>query len=282
MYMSYQPCHHSGGRVSEDPDAQLAVAFKRANQAHPTSCSERLKAFYEAEMRDHHISLELVVADLYKVMWTEELMIEAGDGVAKRTVYTNDAASGQEGMRLLLSTPGVILRSMGDSDWAFLISLCGFWRCQTPLPVSPCISFTDPSTCPSTCPSASPPAAAKLLTLQTALHLTEGIRAHSTLNVAGTHGTPVMQVRPECARCIWASGSAGFVIHARARGIEGQARCVRRRLHPQTDSASFVKPYDQHKIPVHCSVNVWIYGWRSPRHFTQLLTRCDLVFPQTC
>lgn len=124
IYMSYQPCHHSGGRVSEDPDAQLAIASRRGNQAHPTSCSERLKAFFDAELRGRQISLELVVADLYKVMWTEELMVEAGDGLAKRTVYTNDAASGQEGMRMLLSTPGVVLRAMGEADWTFLVTLC--------------------------------------------------------------------------------------------------------------------------------------------------------------
>ncbi len=45
--------------------------MQRKNQGHPTSCSERLRAFYEAELREQGIALELIVADLYKAMWTE-------------------------------------------------------------------------------------------------------------------------------------------------------------------------------------------------------------------
>ena len=87
LYMSYQPCHHSGGRLPEaktpeDARKQLELAARRKDQGHPTSCSERLRAFYEAEMREHAISLELVVADLYKAMWTEDLMIERAPATA--------------------------------------------------------------------------------------------------------------------------------------------------------------------------------------------------------
>merc|ERR1712008_75158 len=107
--MGYQPCNHSGGRVSDDATARRRTARKRANQGHPISCSKRLKAYYEAELRGRQITLEIVCADLYKVMWTEKLMVEAGECEVTRVVYCDDAKSGQEGMRLLLSTPGVVL-----------------------------------------------------------------------------------------------------------------------------------------------------------------------------
>lgn len=67
LYMSYQPCHHSGGRLPDDRHRQLQLASRRANQGHPTSCTERLLSFVEAEMRGRGIALDLVVADLYKV-----------------------------------------------------------------------------------------------------------------------------------------------------------------------------------------------------------------------
>ena len=53
LYMSYQPCHHSGGRLPESSSRQLAVASARANQGHPTSCSEKLAAFAEQVLRPH-------------------------------------------------------------------------------------------------------------------------------------------------------------------------------------------------------------------------------------
>ena len=86
LYMTYQPCHHSGGRLPEDAAQQRKVAAQRANQGHPTSCSVRLREFCERELRPRGTALELVVADLYKVMWTAELMVErAPDALIERS-----------------------------------------------------------------------------------------------------------------------------------------------------------------------------------------------------
>ncbi|KOO23735.1 splicing factor u2af 65 kda [Chrysochromulina tobinii] len=131
LYMSYQPCHHSGGRLPEaktpeDARKQLELAARRKDQGHPTSCSERLRAFYEAEMREHAISLELVVADLYKAMWTEDLMIErAPDDCVRSSAYCADAASARQGILLLVANaPGVTMRATDENDWAYLATLC--------------------------------------------------------------------------------------------------------------------------------------------------------------
>jgi hypothetical protein len=131
LYMSYQPCHHSGGRLPEaktpeDARKQLELAARRKDQGHPTSCSERLRAFYEAEMREHAISLELVVADLYKAMWTEDLMIErAPDDCVRSSTYCADAASARQGILLMVANaPGVTMRATDENDWAYLATLC--------------------------------------------------------------------------------------------------------------------------------------------------------------
>lgn len=65
--MTYQPCHHSGGRLPSDRARQLAVAASRARMGHPTSCSERMLEFYRRELAPRNVMLTLVVADLYKV-----------------------------------------------------------------------------------------------------------------------------------------------------------------------------------------------------------------------
>ena len=124
LYMTYQPCHHSGGRVPEDERKGKRVASRRANQGHPTSCSERLAAWCRAELAPRQVDLELIVADLYKVMWTEHLMIERHSRAVESSVYLADGSSGRQGIRLLRAEPGVVLRAMGDADWAFLVRLC--------------------------------------------------------------------------------------------------------------------------------------------------------------
>ena len=71
------------------------------------------------------MTLTLVLADLYKVLWTDALMVErAPHKQLHRRVYSADGESGREGMRLLLSRGGVSMRAMGEADWDFLVSLC--------------------------------------------------------------------------------------------------------------------------------------------------------------
>jgi len=130
LYMSYQPCHHSGGRLPEAKTAeearrQLELAQQRQNQGHPTSCSERLRSFYEAELAEQGATLELVIADLYKAMWTADLMEErAPEAVVERSTYCADAASARQGMLLMMAAAGVTMRAMNEHDWAYLVSLC--------------------------------------------------------------------------------------------------------------------------------------------------------------
>ena len=120
LYMTYQPCHHSGGRVPKDIIARGGEGADVAElQAHQTSCSERLLAFYERSLRPKGVALSLVLADIYKATWEEELH----PSEAERRVYGDKAAAAREGMRMLMGA-GVDMRGMRNSDWSFLVSLC--------------------------------------------------------------------------------------------------------------------------------------------------------------
>ena len=117
LYMTYQPCHHSGGRVPRD--ALARAAYAEAMPAHSTTCSERLRDWYTSTLRPRDVGMELVLADVYKATWDEELH----PSEVERKVYSNKSEAAREGMRMLLAE-GVTMRAMGDTDWDVLVALC--------------------------------------------------------------------------------------------------------------------------------------------------------------
>ena len=152
LLMTYQPCHHSGGRlrpVDAPPAAAAPPPGARAASKHPTSCSVRLLEWCEAELRPRGVALVLAMADLYKVLWEDDrhpseaelrprgvaLVLAMADlykvlweddrhpSEAERVVYSAKRTYGRDGMRMLLAA-GVAMRAFDDDDWAFLVSLC--------------------------------------------------------------------------------------------------------------------------------------------------------------
>ena len=122
LLMTYQPCHHSGGRlrpVDAPPAAVAPPPGARAASKHPTSCSVRLLEWCEAELRPRGVALVLAMADLYKVLWEDD----RHPSEAERVVYSAKRTYGRDGMRMLLAA-GVAMRAFDDDDWAFLVSLC--------------------------------------------------------------------------------------------------------------------------------------------------------------
>jgi hypothetical protein len=117
MYMTYQPCHHSGGRVPKDERAR--EGYLSEMPVHETSCSERLLAYYAETLKPKGVALSLVLADIYKATWEEELH----PSEAERRVYGNKSAAAREGMCMLMNA-GVTMRGMRRRDWDFLVSLC--------------------------------------------------------------------------------------------------------------------------------------------------------------
>ena len=116
LYMTYQPCHHSGGRVPRE--ALNRPGYAGSAPQHPTTCSERMKQFYLRELKPRGVALELVLADVYKATWDEGLH----PSEVERRVYGTKAESARDGMRML-HNEGVTMRSMSKGDWGFLISL---------------------------------------------------------------------------------------------------------------------------------------------------------------
>ena len=122
LLMTYQPCHHSGGRlrpVDAPPAAVAPPPGARAASKHPTSCSVRLLEWCESELRPRGVALVLAMADLYKVLWEDD----RHPSEAERVVYSAKRTYGRDGMRMLLAA-GVAMRAFDDDDWAFLVSLC--------------------------------------------------------------------------------------------------------------------------------------------------------------
>ena len=60
LYMTYQPCHHSGGRVPKEALSRLSYATSAPQ--HPTTCSEHLREYFLRELRPRGVALELVLA----------------------------------------------------------------------------------------------------------------------------------------------------------------------------------------------------------------------------
>ena len=65
LYMTYQPCHHSGGRVPNDPLAKGvytsdAMGAGGAGPQHATTCSERLREWFLNVLRPRGIELSLI------------------------------------------------------------------------------------------------------------------------------------------------------------------------------------------------------------------------------
>ena len=96
LYMSYQPCHHSGGRLPEAKTPEDAVSSSSSPQGVRTRGTRRAARSAFAPF-----------------MWTEDLMIErAPDDGVRSSTYCADAASARQGILLMVANaPGVTKRS---------------------------------------------------------------------------------------------------------------------------------------------------------------------------
>ena len=64
LYMTYQPCHHSGGRVPRN--AMAKAVYVEQMPEHSITCSERLRDWYLAVLQPKGVQLSLILADVYK------------------------------------------------------------------------------------------------------------------------------------------------------------------------------------------------------------------------
>ena len=117
LYMTYQPCHHSGGALPRDELARAAYMDEMAE--HATSCSERLRDWYLSVLVPQKVELQLILSDVYKATWENSLH----PTMDERKAYASKSSAAREGLRMLLRE-GIEMRSMQPADWDFLVSLC--------------------------------------------------------------------------------------------------------------------------------------------------------------
>jgi hypothetical protein len=95
VFMTYQPCHLSGGHSRRDR----------------RSCTLLLCRFYERALKPRGVALHLRVAYMYRAHWC----------VDTRSPYHSAVTNAREGLRLLLAT-GIRVSAVGD--WEELIAHC--------------------------------------------------------------------------------------------------------------------------------------------------------------
>ena len=103
LYLTYQPCHHSGGHK------------KRGMGEHGTSCTELLLRHVADVLRPARVQLVIRLPYLYRAHW------ETGGYDRK---YAPAVLAARRGLELLANEPGIELASFAPGDWDWLVAHC--------------------------------------------------------------------------------------------------------------------------------------------------------------
>lgn len=95
LYITYQPCHHSGGHTIHST----------------SSCTLKLLEFIRTTLAPFGVQMEIIIPYLYRVHWRN------------MDKYNEMIHNANVGLRLLQEADGVIIRGMESSDWSFVVSL---------------------------------------------------------------------------------------------------------------------------------------------------------------
>ena len=102
LYLTYQPCHFSGGHT-----------FSQIDRA-DTSCSLLLERFHSSFLAPRNVSLDLKVAFVYRSHWKTSLV---------HPRYAPAIERSKEGIRLL-KRAGVGMAAFRAQDWEYVLSHC--------------------------------------------------------------------------------------------------------------------------------------------------------------
>ena len=102
LYLTYQPCHHSGGHS------------RRGMGEHGTSCTELLCEYVRDVLAPIGVALEVRITYVYRAHW------ETG---AYDPKYAPAVQAARQGLDLLAEA-GVGLAACTLADWEWLVSLC--------------------------------------------------------------------------------------------------------------------------------------------------------------
>ena len=102
LYLTYQPCHHSSGGVGRAPDLK--------------SCTERLLAWREEWLAPRGVELRVVVANIYRAVWTDESFYETN---VDQRHFTSRTENSRLGLKMLIAR-GVTVVAFAEKDWTYL------------------------------------------------------------------------------------------------------------------------------------------------------------------
>jgi len=102
LYLTYQPCHNSGGH----DEATMGAEY--------TSCTQLLLRYHEALLAPRAIELHIKVAYVYRAHWREGLFPPK---------YASVVASARVGLGLLGARRGVRIEALEAGDWSLLAAL---------------------------------------------------------------------------------------------------------------------------------------------------------------
>lgn len=102
LYLTYQPCHNSGGH-------------SRSTMGHTTSCTNLLLAYAAEVLAPHAVSLHIRVPYIYRAHWKRGLFPPKYEPVVLAAI---------EGLQLLSASRHVHISALHNEDWVFLANLC--------------------------------------------------------------------------------------------------------------------------------------------------------------
>lgn len=104
LHITYQPCHHSGGKMSYDAK-------------HPTSCTEALLRWRRDVLAPAGVELRVRCSDIYRAAWTDTTGYPPAH-VARFEARCERAREGLRALKRVIDVDG-----FGPAEWDFVWSL---------------------------------------------------------------------------------------------------------------------------------------------------------------
>ena len=108
LYLTYQPCHHSGG------------SYSLQTRLHCKSCTDLLIAWTRDFLEPHHVTLHIKCANVYRALWTDTQCYNCAEDAKQYDPRTEMA---REGLRVAIQG-GLRLEANTLEDWKRIATLC--------------------------------------------------------------------------------------------------------------------------------------------------------------
>jgi hypothetical protein len=107
IYVSYQPCHHSGGG-------------RKLVHVHGKSCSRLIASWWKQKLQPRNVDFRFKCCGLYRAHWEDSTLFRLKEDV---DMYGARSGRAREGLQLL-NSGGIRVEGMNDEDWKRFLSWC--------------------------------------------------------------------------------------------------------------------------------------------------------------